>query len=57
MLRWASLGGMAVGLAVLGAARTHQQNFVLFLGIVLGLALAVVAVFVVTAGDDEGRPD
>lgn len=57
MLRWASLGGMAVALAALGAARTHQQNFVLFLGIVLGLALAVVAVFVVTAGDDEVRPD
>ena len=53
MLRWASLGGMAVGLAALGAARTHQQNFVLFLVLVLGLALAVVAVFVVTAGDDE----
>jgi len=48
-----------VVLAVLGTAgtaRTHQQNFVLFLGIVLGLAVAVVAVFVATAGDDETSP-
>lgn len=59
LLRWTSLVALVVVLAVLGTAgtaRTHQQNFVLFLGIVLGLAVAVVAVFVATAGDDETSP-
>jgi hypothetical protein len=36
-------------LAVLGAARTHQQNFPLFLAVVLGLSVLAVAVFVLTA--------
>jgi hypothetical protein len=34
---------------VLGAARTHQQNFPLFLTVVVGLSMLAVAVFVVTA--------
>ncbi|HEU4371486.1 MAG TPA: hypothetical protein VFV05_24960 [Methylomirabilota bacterium] len=36
-------------LAVLGAARTHQQNFTLFLTVVIGLSMLVVVVFVLTA--------
>jgi len=36
-------------LAVLGTARTHQQSFALFLGLVLGMAVLTVVVFVVTA--------
>jgi hypothetical protein len=39
---------------VLGAARTHQQNFPLFLAAVLGLSVLAVAVFVLTASP-EGR--
>jgi hypothetical protein len=39
---------------VLGAARTHQQNFPLFLAVVLGLSVLTLAVFVLTApGDDR----
>ena len=56
LLRWTSLVALVAVLAVLGEARTHLQNFVLFLGIMLGLAVAVVAVFVATAGDDEASP-
>jgi len=41
-----------VVLAVLGARRTHLHNFVLFLVIVLGLAVAIVAVFLATARED-----
>jgi len=40
---------------VLGAARTHQQSFALFLGVVLGLSVLILVVFVVTAPGD--RPD
>jgi len=36
-------------LGALGAARTHQQNFPLFLAVLVGLALLTVAVFVATA--------
>jgi hypothetical protein len=36
-------------LAPLGVARTHQQNFPLFLAVVMGLAVLTVVVFVVTA--------
>jgi len=53
LLRWISLVATVVLLAVLGAARTHQQNFVLFLGVVLGSAVLVLVVFVVTA---RGEP-
>jgi uncharacterized ion transporter superfamily protein YfcC len=35
-------------LAALGVARVHQQNFTLFLAIVLGLAVLITLVFVVT---------
>jgi hypothetical protein len=34
-------------------ARTHQANFTLFLSVVLGVALLVVAVFVATAPRGE----
>jgi hypothetical protein len=37
-------------LATLGAASTHQRNFPLFLGLVLGVAVLIVVVFVATAG-------
>jgi len=37
---------------VLGAARTHQQNFPLFLAVVGGLSVLVVAVFVLTTARD-----
>ena len=40
-------------LAVLGTARTHQQNFPLFLGVVLGVSVVTVTVFVLTA---RGEP-
>jgi hypothetical protein len=36
-------------LAVFGARRLHLHNFVLFLGLVVGLAAVVVAVYVATA--------
>jgi hypothetical protein len=49
LLRWTSLAGTAALLAVLGEARTHQHNFPLFLGLVLGVAVLIVAVFVATA--------
>jgi predicted lysophospholipase L1 biosynthesis ABC-type transport system permease subunit len=52
LLRWTSLVAVAVVLAVLGARRTHLHNFVLFLVIVLGLAVAIVAVFLATARED-----
>ena len=37
---------------MLGAARTHQQNFPLFLTVVVGLSVLAVAVFVLTAAPD-----
>ena len=43
-------------LAVLGTARTHQQSFALFLGLVLGMAVLTVGVFVVTAPRPPERP-
>ena len=49
LLRWTSLVVAGALLAWLGAARMHQQNFVLFLAIVLGLAIGIVVVFVSTA--------
>ena len=49
LLRWTSLVAGAVILAVLGGARMHLHNFVLFLGIVIALAIAIVTVFVLTA--------
>jgi len=52
LLRWTSLIGSAVLLGVLGAARTHQQNFPLFLTVVVGLSVLAVAVFVLTAAPD-----
>jgi hypothetical protein len=39
-------------LAVLGGSRFHQQNFVLFLAIVVAVAVAIVAVFVATGGEE-----
>jgi hypothetical protein len=36
-------------LGALGAARWHQQNFPLFVAVVVGLALATVAVYLATA--------
>jgi hypothetical protein len=36
-------------LAALGAARTHQQNFPLFLAVVVGLSALIAVVFVATA--------
>jgi Na+/H+ antiporter NhaD/arsenite permease-like protein len=53
LLRWSSLIGAAAVLATLGAARTHQHNFPLFLGVVLGVAIVTVVVFVATAGGDS----
>jgi hypothetical protein len=41
-----------VVLAVLGVRRLHLHDFVLFLIIVLGLAVAIVAVFIATARKD-----
>ena len=49
LLRWTSLLGSVGLLAVLGAARTHQQNFALFLTAVIGLSVLAVVVFVLTA--------
>jgi hypothetical protein len=43
-----SLLGSVALLAALGVARTHQQNFTLFLSVVLGVAVLVVVVFVAT---------
>jgi hypothetical protein len=53
LLRWISLASVLVVLAVLGVARLHLHNFVLFLAIVLGLAVAIAAVFVATASGDD----
>jgi hypothetical protein len=39
---------------VLGAARTHQQNFPLFLAVIIALSVLAVAVFVLTAPRDGG---
>jgi hypothetical protein len=41
---------------VFGVARTHQANFPLFLGVVIGLSVLVVAVFVATATGDPTHP-
>jgi hypothetical protein len=38
-----------VVLAMLGVAGTHQHNFPVFMGVVLGLAVLIVVVFVATA--------
>jgi hypothetical protein len=43
-------------LAVLGVRRVHLHNFVLFLAIVLGLAVAIVAVFIATAREVPEEP-
>jgi hypothetical protein len=40
-------------LGVLGASRTHQHHFTLFLGVVVGLSILIVAVFVLTATPEE----
>ena len=53
LLRWISLLAAAIVLAALGASRFHQHRFALFLGIVLALAVGVVAVYVATAGADD----
>jgi uncharacterized membrane protein YfhO len=53
LLRWTSLVAALVVLAYLGVARLHLHNFVLFLAIVLGLAVAIAAVFVATASGDD----
>ena len=37
---------------MLGTARTHQQNFPLFLAVVLGLSALIAVVFVLTAPRD-----
>lgn len=55
LLRWTSLLAGAAVLAVLGGARMHQQDFVLFLAVVVALAAGIVAVFVATGGD-AGSP-
>lgn len=44
-------------LGVFGAARTHQQNFPLFLAVVVGLSVLTVAVFVLTAPRDGDPAD
>jgi hypothetical protein len=54
LLRWTSLVATALVLAALGAWRLHQGRFVLFLGVVVALAVVVVAVYVATAVGDEG---
>ena len=36
-------------MATLGVARLHQHNFPAFLGVLLGLAVLIVVVFVATA--------
>ncbi|MGH7355648.1 MAG: hypothetical protein ACRELS_13865 [Candidatus Rokuibacteriota bacterium] len=55
LLRWISLVTTVVVLGVLGAARTHQQNFTLFLTAVLGLSALVLIVFVATAARDHPK--
>jgi hypothetical protein len=45
-----------VVLALVGSARLHLHNFVLFVAIVIGLAAAVLAVFVVTASGKSATP-
>jgi hypothetical protein len=40
-------------LARLGATNTHQRDFTLFLGSVLGLAVLAVVVFIATASREE----
>ena len=37
---------------MLGEARTHQQNFPLFLTVVIGLSVLTVAVFVLTTAPE-----
>jgi hypothetical protein len=53
LLRWISLLGGAALLALLGGARTHQHNFPLFLGAVIGLSVLTVVVFVLTSPPAE----
>ena len=40
-------------LGAVGAAQMHQQNFPLFLGIVLGVAALVVGVYFATAAREQ----
>jgi hypothetical protein len=40
-------------LAILGTARTHQQNFPLFLVVVLALSALIAVVFVATTKPDD----
>ena len=42
-------------LAVLGERRLHLHDFVLFLAILLAIAVALVAVFVATGGEEPDR--
>jgi hypothetical protein len=49
LLRWTSLAATAVALAALGVARTHQHNFPLFLSVLMGMAILIVAAFIATA--------
>jgi hypothetical protein len=56
LLRWISLVAAALVLAALGACRFHQSRFVLFLGVVMALAVVVVAVYVATGDGGDERP-
>ena len=48
-LRWTSLAATAAVLYGLGMRGFHHRHFDLFLAVVLGLAVLIVAVFVATA--------
>ena len=54
LLRWISLVGSVALLAWFGTARTHQQNFPLFLATVMGLSVLIAVVYVFTStGESE----
>jgi hypothetical protein len=53
LLRWTSLLGSAAVLGALGATRTHQHHFTLFLIVVVGLSILTVGVFVLSASPED----
>ena len=54
LLRWTSLVVAAAVLYAVGVRRLHLHDFNAFIGVLLGVALGILAVFRLTRGDGEG---
>lgn len=57
LLRWTSLVLTAAIFYAFGVAAFHHRRFNIFLGTLLALSVAIVAVFLATRSDGPGPPD